>query len=161
MTDTESLVRAAHHRGVATLTLDSPANRNALSAALVAELRATLKQCGKDGTVRAIVLTHTGTTDLPEHLRRADVIVAAAGVAHLVRPEDVKPGAIVLDVGVSRQEDPEGGKARLVGDVAPGVSEVAAWLSPNPGGVGPMTRALLMKNVVEAAERAAGIEVSA
>ena len=108
-----------------------------------------------------VTLTHTGTTDLPEHLRRADVIVAAAGVAHLVRAEDVKPGAIVLDVGVSRQEDPEGGKARLVGDVAPGVSEVAAWLSPNPGGVGPMTRALLMKNVVEAAERAAGIEVSA
>ncbi|UUU22994.1 enoyl-CoA hydratase family protein [Streptomyces sp. DSM 40750] len=62
MTDTQSLVRAAHHRGVATLTLDSPANRNALSAALVAELRATLEQCGRDGTVRAIVLTHTGTT---------------------------------------------------------------------------------------------------
>ncbi len=105
-----------------------------------------------------VTLTHTGTTDLPAHLRRADVIVAAAGVAHLVRPEDVKPGAIVLDVGVSRQEDPEGGKAKLVGDVDPAVAEVASWISPNPGGVGPMTRALLVNNVVEAAEHAAGIE---
>lgn len=108
-----------------------------------------------------VTLCHTGTTDLPAQLRRADVIVAAAGAAHLVRAEDVKPGAIVLDVGVSRREDPDGGKAKLVGDVAPGVAEVAAWISPNPGGVGPMTRALLMNNVVEAAERAAGIEGSA
>ena len=106
-----------------------------------------------------VTLTHTGTTDLPAHLRRADVIVAAAGVAHLVRPEDVKPGAIVLDVGVSRQEDPEGGKAKLVGDVDPAVAEVASWISPNPGGVGPMTRALLVSNVVEAAEHAAGLEL--
>ncbi|MBB5830866.1 bifunctional methylenetetrahydrofolate dehydrogenase/methenyltetrahydrofolate cyclohydrolase [Brachybacterium aquaticum] len=105
-----------------------------------------------------VTLTHTGTTDLPAHLRRADVIVAAAGVAHLVRPEDVKPGAIVLDVGVSRQEDPDGGKATLVGDVDPTVGEVASWISPNPGGVGPMTRALLLKNVVEAAERAAVLD---
>ena len=108
-----------------------------------------------------VTLCHTGTADLPAQLRRADVIVAAAGAAHLVRAEDVKPGAIVLDVGVSRREDPDGGKAKLVGDVEPGVAEVAAWLSPNPGGVGPMTRALLMNNVVEAAERAAGIEESA
>lgn len=108
-----------------------------------------------------VTLCHTGTTDLPSHLRRADVIIAAAGAAHLVRAEDVKPGAIVLDVGVSRREDPEGGKAKLVGDVDPAVGEVAGWISPNPGGVGPMTRALLLKNVVEAAERAAGIEVPA
>ncbi len=107
-----------------------------------------------------VTLTHTGTTDLPVHLRRADVIVAAAGVAHLVRPEDVKPGAIVLDVGVSRQEDPETGKAKLVGDVDPGVAEVASWISPNPGGVGPMTRALLVQNVVEMAEHAAGIHAA-
>ena len=106
-----------------------------------------------------VTLTHTGTVDLPAHLRRADVIVAAAGVAHLVRPEDVKPGAIVLDVGVSRQEDPAGGKAKLVGDVDPAVAEVASWISPNPGGVGPMTRALLVSNVVEAAEHAAGLEL--
>ncbi|ASK64977.1 bifunctional methylenetetrahydrofolate dehydrogenase/methenyltetrahydrofolate cyclohydrolase [Brachybacterium avium] len=105
-----------------------------------------------------VTLCHTGTADLPAHLRRADVIVAAAGAAHLVRAEDIKPGAVVFDVGVSRREDPEGGKAALVGDVDPSASEVAGWLSPNPGGVGPMTRALLLKNVVEAAERAAGIE---
>ena len=105
-----------------------------------------------------VTLCHTGTTDLPAHLRRADVIVAAAGAEHLVRAEDVKPGAIVLDVGVSRQEDPAGGRAKLVGDVDPAAAEVAGWISPNPGGVGPMTRALLLKNVVEAAERAAGIQ---
>jgi methylenetetrahydrofolate dehydrogenase (NADP+)/methenyltetrahydrofolate cyclohydrolase len=104
-----------------------------------------------------VTLTHTGTTDLPAHLRRADVIVAAAGVAHLVKPEDVKPGAVVLDVGVSRVEGAEGEKAQLQGDVDPAVAEVAAWISPNPGGVGPMTRALLVSNVVEMAEHAAGI----
>lgn len=100
-----------------------------------------------------VTLTHTGTADLPSLLRQADVIVAAAGVAGIVRAEDVKPGAIVLDVGVSRQTDPETGKSRVVGDVDPAVAEVAGWLSPNPGGVGPMTRALLLKNVVEMAER--------
>ncbi|MDN6328365.1 MAG: bifunctional methylenetetrahydrofolate dehydrogenase/methenyltetrahydrofolate cyclohydrolase [Brachybacterium sp.] len=108
-----------------------------------------------------VTLCHTGTADLPAHLRRADVIVAAAGSEHLVRVEDVKPGAVVFDVGVSRREDPEGGRATLVGDVDPAVAETAGWLSPNPGGVGPMTRALLLKNVVEAAERATGIEVPA
>jgi len=97
-----------------------------------------------------VTLCHTGTRDLPALLRQADIVVAAAGVPHLVRPEDVKPGAAVLDVGVSR--DAHG---KIVGDVHPGVAEVAGWLSPNPGGVGPMTRALLLHNVVEAAERAA------
>ncbi|MGN6206474.1 bifunctional methylenetetrahydrofolate dehydrogenase/methenyltetrahydrofolate cyclohydrolase [Humibacter sp.] len=101
-----------------------------------------------------VTLTHTGTRDLPFYLRQADVIVAAAGVKHLVRPEDVKPGAAVLDVGVTREDDPETGKSKVYGDVAPGVEDVAGWLSPNPGGVGPMTVALLMTNVVEAAERA-------
>lgn len=100
-----------------------------------------------------VTLTHTGTVDLDAHLRRADVIVAAAGVAGLVTADNVKPGAIVLDVGVSRIEDPETGKSRVAGDVAPEVAEVAAWVSPNPGGVGPMTRALLLQNVVESAER--------
>jgi methylenetetrahydrofolate dehydrogenase (NADP+)/methenyltetrahydrofolate cyclohydrolase len=105
-----------------------------------------------------VTLTHTGTVDLSSHLRRADVIVAAAGVKHLVAREDVKPGAAVLDVGVTRGEKiPETGKYRVYGDVAPDVSEVAGHLSPNPGGVGPMTVALLMTNVVEAAERAAGV----
>lgn len=103
-----------------------------------------------------VTLTHTGTTDLAAHLRRADVIVAAAGSAHLVGPDDVQPGAVVLDVGVSRREGAEGEKATLIGDVDPAVAEVAAWISPNPGGVGPMTRALLMNNVVEMAEHAAG-----
>ena len=100
-----------------------------------------------------VTLTHTGTRDLPFYLRQADVIVAAAGVKHLVRAEDVKPGAAVLDVGVTREDDPETGKSKVYGDVAPGVADVAGWLSPNPGGVGPMTVALLMTNVVEAAER--------
>ncbi|MBM9504684.1 bifunctional methylenetetrahydrofolate dehydrogenase/methenyltetrahydrofolate cyclohydrolase [Actinacidiphila acididurans] len=97
-----------------------------------------------------VTLCHTGTRDLAAHLRRADIVVAAAGVPHLVKPEDVKPGAAVLDVGVSRDEN-----NKIVGDVHPGVAEVAGWLSPNPGGVGPMTRAMLLQNVVEAAERSA------
>ncbi|MFZ8758098.1 bifunctional methylenetetrahydrofolate dehydrogenase/methenyltetrahydrofolate cyclohydrolase [Microbacterium sp. HMH0099] len=101
-----------------------------------------------------VTLTHTGTTDLGSHLRQADVVVAAAGVKHIVRAEDVKPGAAVLDVGVTREVDPETGKNRVYGDVHPDVAEVAGFLSPNPGGVGPMTVALLMTNVVEAAERA-------
>lgn len=103
-----------------------------------------------------VTITHTGTADLSEHLRRADVIVAGAGVKHIVRPEDVKPGAAVLDVGVTRETDPETGKSKVYGDVHPDVAEVAGYVSPNPGGVGPMTVALLMTNVVEAAERAAG-----
>lgn len=100
-----------------------------------------------------VTLTHTGTVDMPQYLREADVIVAAAGVKHLIRAEDVKPGAAVLDVGVTRETDPETGKNLVFGDVHPDVAEVAGWVSPNPGGVGPMTVALLMTNVVEAAER--------
>ncbi len=99
-----------------------------------------------------VTLTHTGTRELDAHLRTADVIVAAAGVPGIVRAEDVAPGAIVLDVGVSRQVDVDSGRTRLVGDVEPEVGDVAGWLSPNPGGVGPMTRAMLLANVVEAAE---------
>ncbi|MDI5965845.1 bifunctional methylenetetrahydrofolate dehydrogenase/methenyltetrahydrofolate cyclohydrolase [Streptantibioticus silvisoli] len=95
-----------------------------------------------------VTLCHTGTRDLGAVLRQADIVVAAAGVPHLVTPENIKPGAAVLDVGVSRDAD-----GRIVGDVHPDVAEVAAWVSPNPGGVGPMTRALLLQNVVEAAER--------
>lgn len=101
-----------------------------------------------------VTLTHTGTRDVARHLREADVVIAAAGVPGFVTPAMVKPGAIVLDVGVSRVLDPLTGKAKLRGDVDPGVAEVAGWLSPNPGGVGPMTRAMLLANVVEAAERA-------
>ncbi len=94
-----------------------------------------------------VTLCHTGTRDLPAHVRRADIVVAAAGVPGIVTEEMVKPGAAVLDVGVSR--DAQG---KIAGDVAPEVFEVAGWVSPNPGGVGPMTRAMLLSNIVEAAE---------
>lgn len=102
-----------------------------------------------------VTLAHTGTENLDEVLREADVIVAAVGVPHAVKPEQVKDGAILLDVGVSRVEDPETGKKKLTGDISPEVAEKASWVSPNPGGVGPMTRAMLLVNVVETAERMA------
>jgi methylenetetrahydrofolate dehydrogenase (NADP+)/methenyltetrahydrofolate cyclohydrolase len=100
-----------------------------------------------------VTLCHTGTADLAAELRRADVVVAAVGVPGLVGPDEVRPGAIVLDVGVTRVPDHATGRTRLIGDVAPQVREVAGWLAPMPGGVGPMTRAMLLANVVEAAER--------
>lgn len=103
-----------------------------------------------------VTLAHTGTTDLAQHLAEADVVIAAAGQPHMIKAKDLKPGAIVLDVGVSRVND-ENGKAVVTGDVEPAAYEVASWISPNPGGVGPMTRAMLLANVVESAERAAGI----
>lgn len=93
-----------------------------------------------------VTLCHTGTRDLAAHVRQADIVVAAAGVPGIVTGEMVKPGAAVLDVGVSRVA------GKLVGDVDPSVWEVADWVSPNPGGVGPMTRAMLLSNVVERAE---------
>jgi len=94
-----------------------------------------------------VTLCHTGTVDLAGEVRRADVVIAAAGVPGIITADMVKPGAAVLDVGVSHVD------GKLTGDVAPGVAEVAGWLSPNPGGVGPMTRAMLVSQVVEAAER--------
>lgn len=97
-----------------------------------------------------VTLCHTGTKDLAAEVRRADIVVAAAGVPGLISADMVKPGAAVLDVGVSRT--PEG----LRGDVAADVGEVAGFLSPNPGGVGPLTRAFLLANVVERAEQLAG-----
>ncbi|WP_203225419.1 bifunctional methylenetetrahydrofolate dehydrogenase/methenyltetrahydrofolate cyclohydrolase [Williamsia herbipolensis] len=93
-----------------------------------------------------VTLCHTGTTDLAAEVSRADIVVAAAGVPHLITADMVKPGAAVLDVGVSRTD------AGLVGDVAPEVWDVAGHVSPNPGGVGPLTRAFLLVNVVERAE---------
>jgi methylenetetrahydrofolate dehydrogenase (NADP+)/methenyltetrahydrofolate cyclohydrolase len=104
-----------------------------------------------------VTLTHTGTEDLAEHTRNADVIIAAAGVQGVITADIVKPGAVVVDVGVSRLTDPETGQSRVVGDVDPGVLEIASWVSPNPGGVGPMTRAMLLSNVVDSAERALGV----
>nr|WP_282921953.1 bifunctional methylenetetrahydrofolate dehydrogenase/methenyltetrahydrofolate cyclohydrolase [Mobiluncus sp. Marseille-Q7826] len=112
---------------------------------------------GRKDVNATVTSCHTGTQDLAAKCRQADVIVAASGVAGIITPDMVKPGAAVFDVGVSRVIDPDTGKSRLHGDVADGVDRVAAWLTPNPGGVGPMTRALLLVNVVEAAERAAGI----
>ena len=98
------------------------------------------------------VLCHTGTTDLAAEVRRADIVIAAAGKPGIITAEMVKPGAAVLDVGVSRVTA-EDGSSKIAGDVADDVAEVAGWISPNPGGVGPMTRAMLLTNVVEAAER--------
>jgi len=98
-----------------------------------------------------VTLCHTGTKDLAAEVRQGDIVVAAAGVPGIITAEMVKPGAAVLDVGVSRV----GGKP--VGDVAADVAEVAGWISPNPGGVGPLTRAMLLTNVVAAAERHAGL----
>jgi methylenetetrahydrofolate dehydrogenase (NADP+)/methenyltetrahydrofolate cyclohydrolase len=97
-----------------------------------------------------VTLTHTGTKDLPGHTRRADIVVVAAGRPGLLTADMVKPGAAVLDVGITRTD------AGLVGDVAPEVAEVAGYLAPMPGGVGPMTRAMLLANVVDAAEQRLG-----
>ena len=93
-----------------------------------------------------VTLCHTGTKDLAAHTRAADIVVVAAGRPGLLTADMVRPGAAVLDVGITRTE------AGLVGDVAPDVAEVAGWVAPMPGGVGPMTRAMLLANVVEAAE---------
>ncbi|WP_167050424.1 bifunctional methylenetetrahydrofolate dehydrogenase/methenyltetrahydrofolate cyclohydrolase [Salinibacterium sp. ZJ77] len=109
----------------------------------------------RKGVDATVTLTHSRTADLAAEVRRADIVVAALGVPHFVQAEWIKPGAAVLDVGVTRVGTTESGRARLHGDVHPDVADVAGWLSPNPGGVGPMTRALLIANVVEAAERAA------
>ncbi|NLW98858.1 MAG: bifunctional methylenetetrahydrofolate dehydrogenase/methenyltetrahydrofolate cyclohydrolase [Actinomycetales bacterium] len=102
-----------------------------------------------------VTLCHTGTRDLAAEVRQADIVIAAAGVPGIITGDMVKPGAAVLDVGVSRVE------GAIAGDVAADVYEVAGYVSPNPGGVGPMTRAMLLSNVIDAAERAAGITTGA
>jgi len=107
-----------------------------------------LTRKGDDATV---TITHTSTKDVAFHTRRADIIIAAVGSAHLLTPEMVKAGATVLDVGITRID---GG---LLGDIHPGVAEVAAYIAPMPGGVGPMTRAMLLSNVVEMAARASNL----
>jgi methylenetetrahydrofolate dehydrogenase (NADP+)/methenyltetrahydrofolate cyclohydrolase len=104
----------------------------------------SLKEPNANATVTQC---HTGTRDIPSFTRKADILVVAVGRAGFVTPDIVKPGAAVLDVGITRTD------AGLVGDVAPEVREVAGWLAPMPGGVGPMTVALLLRNAVEAAER--------
>lgn len=100
-----------------------------------------------------VTLCHTGTKDVREHMRRADVIVAAMGVAGFVKPEDIKEGSILVDVGVSRVFDEESGRYKVKGDVDKACYEKALAYTPNPGGVGPMTHAMLLQNVVEMAER--------
>jgi methylenetetrahydrofolate dehydrogenase (NADP+)/methenyltetrahydrofolate cyclohydrolase len=100
----------------------------------------------RKGIDSSVTMLHSASKDIPEAVRRADIVVAALGQPHFVKPEWIKPGAAVLDVGITRTS------AGLTGDVDPRVSEVAGWLSPNPGGVGPMTRAMLLKNVVLAAQ---------
>jgi len=94
-----------------------------------------------------VTLTHTGTKDLLAHTQRADIVIAAIGQPHFLKAKMIKSGAVVLDVGISRTD------AGLIGDVAPGVLDVASFVAPMPGGVGPMTRAMLLMNVVDACER--------
>jgi methylenetetrahydrofolate dehydrogenase (NADP+)/methenyltetrahydrofolate cyclohydrolase len=94
-----------------------------------------------------VTLCHTGTKDMAMHVAAADIVVAAAGVPHVISPDIVKPGAALVDVGITRTDD------GLVGDIDPACAEVAGWIAPMPGGTGPMTRAMLLANVVEAAER--------
>jgi methylenetetrahydrofolate dehydrogenase (NADP+)/methenyltetrahydrofolate cyclohydrolase len=103
-----------------------------------------LTRRGDDATV---TITHTGTKDLAFHTKRADIIIAAVGSAHLLRADMVKPGATVMDVGITRTDK------GLLGDIHPGVAEVAGYMAPMPGGVGPMTRAMLLTNVVEMASK--------
>ena len=100
-----------------------------------------------------VTLCHTGTKDVRKHMREADVIIAAMGSAGFVKPEDVKEGAVLVDVGVSRVFDEEAGRYRVKGDVDKASYEKVSAYTPNPGGVGPMTRAMLLENVVEMAER--------
>lgn len=100
-----------------------------------------------------VTLCHTGTKDVRKHMREADVIIAAMGSAGFVKPEDVKEGAVLVDVGVSRVFDEEAGRYRVKGDVDKACYEKVSAYTPNPGGVGPMTRAMLLENVVEMAER--------
>jgi len=106
----------------------------------------------RKGIDASVNLLHSASLDIEGAVRRADIVVAAVGVAHFVQPEWVKPGAAVLDVGITRG-DGQDGKATLVGDVDPRVADVAGFFSPNPGGVGPMTRAMLLKNIVDSASR--------
>ena len=98
-----------------------------------------------------VTLCHTGTKDVAEHTRRADIVVAAAGVPHMLTADMVKDGAVLIDVGVSRVD------GKTVGDLAPDVWDKASWVTPNPGGVGPMTRAMLLSNIVDRAEQLAGV----
>lgn len=94
-----------------------------------------------------VTLCHTGTRDMAQHIKRADIVVAAAGVPHFIKPDMIKSGAALLDVGITRTEQ------GLLGDLDPACAEIAGWIAPMPGGTGPMTRAMLLANVVDTAEK--------
>ena len=99
-------------------------------------------------SINATVTTvHSKTRNIAAHTKRAEIVISAVGSPNLLTPEMISPGAVIVDVGLTRTD------AGLVGDVAPGVSEVAGWITPVPGGVGPMTRAMLLRNLLELAEK--------
>jgi methylenetetrahydrofolate dehydrogenase (NADP+)/methenyltetrahydrofolate cyclohydrolase len=130
---------------------------NIVGKPLAAILLQKARNCGATVTV-----CHSQTRDIAAHCRRADILVAALGAAEFVKADMVRPGAVVIDVGVNRVPDPSAkGGSRLVGDVDfAAVQPIAGKITPNPGGVGPMTRAILLQNTVRAAEQAAGLSQS-
>lgn len=136
------IVELLHRYGVSTRGAEVIIVGRGLTVGRPLSLLLTRK--GDDATVTTV---HTATHDINWHTRRADIVVAAVGQPHAIRPENIKPGAAVLDVGITRTD------AGLLGDVHPDVAEIAGYFAPNPGGVGPMTRAMLISNVVEMASR--------
>jgi methylenetetrahydrofolate dehydrogenase (NADP+)/methenyltetrahydrofolate cyclohydrolase len=137
------IIELLHHYGVPTKGAEVVVMGRGITVGRPLSLLLTRK--GDDATV---TITHTATRDVAAHTRKADIVIAAVGRAHLLTADMVKPGAAVLDVGITRTD------AGLLGDIHPGVAEVAGFIAPMPGGVGPMTRAMLLTNVVEMAERA-------
>ena len=133
------IVELLSHYGISTKSAEVTVIGRGLTVGRPLGLLLTRKQ--ENATV---TLTHTGTKDLLMHTKKADIIVAAVGQAHFLKAEMIKPGAVVIDVGISRIDK------GLLGDVDPSVMNVASWVAPMPGGVGPMTRAMLVKNVVDA-----------
>ena len=133
------IVELLTHYGISTKGAEVTAIGRGLTVGRPLGLLLTRKQ--ENATV---TLTHTGTKDLTMHTKNADIIVAAIGQAHFLKASMIKPGAVVIDVGISRTD------RGLLGDVDPSVMDVASWVAPMPGGVGPMTRAMLVKNVVDA-----------
>ncbi len=134
------IVELLHRYGVSTRGAEVIIVGRGLTVGRPLSLLLTRK--GDDATVTTV---HTATHDINWHTRRADIVVAAVGQPHAIRPENIKPGAAVLDVGITRTD------AGLLGDVHPDVAEIAGYFAPNPGGVGPMTRAMLITNIFEMA----------
>ena len=134
------ILELLHRYGVATKGAEVVIMGRGLTVGRPLSLMLTRR--GDDATV---TITHTATKDVAFHTKRADIIIAAVGSAHLLTPDMVKAGVTVLDVGITRTD------AGLLGDIHPGVADVAAFIAPMPGGVGPMTRAMLLTNVVEMA----------